>query len=511
MRILFITLSFFLLLALSNCKKISGDPVAPSKEETALRSLADSIEVKLSKLEGTFAVQFSSIDRPELEFSIHPDTVFHAASTMKTPVLFEILKQHDLGIFLLSDSLLVTNRFTSIVDGSPYGMQISEDSEADLYAYLGKKKTVLELAELMITQSSNLATNLLMERYKGDLVTNSMRLIGAEHIQVLRGVEDLKAFSAGRNNETTARDLWILFNELTAGSTLSKSSKNLALDILSRQEFNDMFPAKLPIGTRVEHKTGWITGVHHDSGIIHLPNGETFILIFLSKNAPNRSLVQEAAADIARMLYHYLLAYPDWDLELKKAGLVQIEEMDSTIMVHLAYSSTDNILGYDAYGSLEHAYLQKEAAQKLVLAQSLLTQVHPEYRLFVFDAARPRRIQQELWDHSDLPIAERSRYIANPQNGSIHNFGMAVDVGVYDIRSGLLDMGSEFDDFSQVSHINREDSLVENGYLSEAQLAHRILLRDIMVKAGFEPLDTEWWHFDAMERSRTKELFSIIE
>lgn len=506
-----ISLFLCFLLIGSSCNKTTLIDSRSSNEVIALENLADSIKNKLSTIEGTFAVQFSSIDRPELKLSINADSVFHAASTMKTPVLYEIMKQHELGNKLLSDSLLVTNRFTSIVDGSSYSMQVSEDSEAALYEYLGEKKTVLELAVLMITQSSNLATNILMETYRGPQVTQSMREIGADDIQVLRGVEDLKAFNAGRNNETTAKDLWILFRELSIGTSLSTDSKALALDILSKQEFNDMFPAKLPIGTRVEHKTGWITGVHHDSGILHLPNGESFILVFLSKNAPDRSKVQEAAAEIALMFYNFLQEYPNWKIELKNSGLVNLKDLDPSIMVQLAYSTVDNILGYDAYGSLEDAYLREEAAFKLVEAQKMLLAHNPNLRLYIFDAARPRRIQQQLWDNSELPVSERSKYIANPERGSIHNFGMAVDLGIYDIGSGLLDMGTKFDDFTEVSHITKEDSLFENGLLTNNQLTNRKLLREIMVAAGFQTLSTEWWHFDAMERSRTKELFSIIE
>ena len=511
MQKLFISLFLCFLLVGISCKKTTPIGTISSNQVVALENLADSINTRLSSIEGTFAVQFSSIDRPELKLSINADSVFHAASTMKTPVLYEILKQHELGNKLLSDSLLVTNRFTSIVDNSPYSMQVTEDSEAALYEFLGEKKTVLELAELMITQSSNLATNILMETYRGPQVTQSMREIGAVDIQVLRGVEDLKAYNAGRNNETTARDLWILFRELAKGTSLSTESKTIALDILSKQEFNDMFPSKLPLGTRIEHKTGWITGVHHDSGIIHMPNGESFVLVFLSKNAPERSKVQETAAEIALMFYNFLQEYPDWNIELKDSGLINLKDLDSTIIVHLAYSTVDNILGHDAYGSLEDAYLREEAAVKLVEAQKILLAHNPNLRLYIFDASRPRRIQQQLWDNSELPVSERSKYIANPERGSIHNFGMAVDLGIYDIDAGLLDMGTKFDDFTEVSHITKEDSLVENGFLTNHQLSNRKLLREIMVAAGFQTLATEWWHFDAMERSRTKEQFDIVE
>lgn len=202
---------------------------------------------------------------------------------------------------------------------------------------------------------------------------------------------------------------------------------------------------------------------------------------------------------------------PNWNAVFKDAGLVNIQELDSTIKVNLAYSDTNNILGYDAYGELDQAYLRPNAAKKLVLAQKDLRANQPNYTLYIFDATRPRRIQQKLWDESDLPIEERGKYIANPQRGSIHNYGMAVDLGIWVDGVGLLDMGTSFDDFSALSHITAEDSLMRIGALTPTHVQNRKLLRQIMTEAGFLSLSTEWWHFDAMERSDTKDQFDIVE
>ncbi len=202
---------------------------------------------------------------------------------------------------------------------------------------------------------------------------------------------------------------------------------------------------------------------------------------------------------------------PDWKATFYKAGLVNIQELDSTIKVSLAYSSSNNVLGYDIYGNLDQAYLRPEAAKKLVIAQKDLQANHPTYSLHIFDATRSRRIQQLLWDKSELPIDQRSKYIAHPQSGSIHNYGMAVDLGIWVDGVGLLDMGTDFDDFSARSHITSEDSLLSIGALKPAHVQNRKLLRRVMTKAGFLSLSTEWWHFDAMERSSTKEQFDIVE
>ena len=201
----------------------------------------------------------------------------------------------------------------------------------------------------------------------------------------------------------------------------------------------------------------------------------------------------------------------DWNATFNEAGMVNVQKLDSTIKVSLAYSTPNNVLGYDIYGDLEEAYLRPEAAKKLVLAQKKLQAYNASYSLYIFDATRPRRIQQRLWDESDLPIEERSKYIAHPQRGSIHNYGMAIDLGIWVDGQGLLDMGTPFDDFSVRSHIDSEDSLLNVGALKPTQVQNRRLFRKIMTSSGFLSLSSEWWHFDAMERSATKEQFDIIE
>jgi len=273
-----------------------------------LSELKEKIDLELSALEGDFAIAYKDINHPEQQILINVDERFHAASTMKTPVLIELYKRAENTDLDLHDSILIKTEFKSIVDGSPFSMEVSEDSEKDLYRNLNKNTTFYNLAYEMITRSSNLATNILIDYLDAEKVTSTMRDLGADSINVLRGVEDLKAYRQGLSNTTTARDLLVIFEHLSSDTLISKEANKEMLDILKDQVYNDMISAKLPEGTEVAHKTGWITNVHHDSGIVYTSKDEGYILIFLSKNAPDREAVLEAAANISEMIYNYMVS-----------------------------------------------------------------------------------------------------------------------------------------------------------------------------------------------------------
>jgi len=273
-----------------------------------LSELKEKIDLELSALEGDFAIAYKDINHPEQQILINVDERFHAASTMKTPVLIELYKRAENTDLDLHDSILIKTQFKSIVDGSPFSMEVSEDSEKDLYRNLNKNTTFYKLAYEMITRSSNLATNILIDYLDAEKVTSTMRDLGADSINVLRGVEDLKAYHQGLSNTTTARDLLVIFEHLSSDTLISKEANKEMLDILKDQVYNDMISAKLPEGTEVAHKTGWITNVHHDSGIVYTSKDEGYILIFLSKNAPDREAVLEAAANISEMIYNYTVS-----------------------------------------------------------------------------------------------------------------------------------------------------------------------------------------------------------
>jgi beta-lactamase class A len=277
--------------------------IAQKRNMDALRQ---QIEQRLSRVEGNFAVALKDLKSGKTLF-LNEKTVFHAASTMKTPVMMEVFKQVKAKKIRLTDSMPVVNEFKSVVDGSTYSLNIGDDSADGMYEKIGKKMTVYDLVFQMITVSSNLATNLLLDRVGAENTTALCRKIGANDIQIVRCLEDSKAFDKGINNTVTAFDLMLIFEKIAGGKAVSKKASHEMIEILAAQKFNEMIPAGLPAGTKVAHKTGNITGVQHDSGIIFLPDGRQYVLVLLSKNLKNVPEGVQAFADISGMIYKYLL------------------------------------------------------------------------------------------------------------------------------------------------------------------------------------------------------------
>ena len=275
---------------------------SPEKNTEALKL---SIQEELRKNSGTFAVAFLDLTSGE-KILINENESFHAASTMKTPVMIEVFKQAEQGKFKLSDSLIVKNQFSSIVDGSPYSLDVSDDSEPGNYKMIGKKRSIRELTYDMIIMSSNLATNIVIERVDAKNVTATMREIGAKNINVLRGVEDDKAFEKGMNNTTTALDLMLIFEKLARNEMVSEDASRDMINILLDQKFNEIIPAQLPKSVKVAHKTGNISGVQHDSGIVILPDGRKYVLVLLSKNLEDEPRAIESMANVSKMIYEYM-------------------------------------------------------------------------------------------------------------------------------------------------------------------------------------------------------------
>lgn len=265
--------------------------------------------VQLFNLPGAhIALAFKNIQTGETILINEKDN-FHAASTMKVPVLIELYRQAAKGKFSLKDSLEIRNIFNSIVDGSEFKLDSADDSELQLYREIGKKKTIASLAYNMIILSSNLATNLLIELVKPENVMKTMKAIGANDIRVLRGVEDGKAFQKGLNNTTTAADLMLIYERIAKGKMVSKKASREMINILLDQKFNEIIPAKLPQGVKVAHKTGSITGVQHDSGIIYLQDGRKYILVLLSKfNPEDEKKVIGILADASEAIFDYINA-----------------------------------------------------------------------------------------------------------------------------------------------------------------------------------------------------------
>lgn len=226
--------------------------------------------------------------------------VFHAASTMKVPVMLGIFEAVSRGELRLDQPVAVKNDFVSIFDGSHYALEAREDSDQELYGMTGRELPLEELVRRMIVKSSNLATNIVIEFIGAPRVMSLMKSIGAFDIQVLRGVEDDKAYHAGMNNTTTAFDLMQVFRALGERRVVSHEASERMIEILLAQEHNDGIPAGLPRGTRVAHKTGWIPGITHDAGIVFRPDGSSYVLVVLTRGFKQDDEAQRVIARIAR-------------------------------------------------------------------------------------------------------------------------------------------------------------------------------------------------------------------
>lgn len=280
---------------------------APSSaQKISIEKLKENITDTLSKQPGVFAVAFKDLQTGKTLY-INEHEIFHAASTMKLPVLIEAFKQIAAGKMSLKDSLTIVNEFKSIADSSVFSLSPTDDSEFELYKHLGEKATLYDLLYQMIISSSNLATNIMIDKLGAANVTATIRTYGANDIKVLRGVEDGKAYEKGMNNVISAYDLGLLFEKMAAGKTVNKNASEAMVKILLDQKFNDLIPAKLPAGVKVAHKTGFFTSVHHDAGIVFLPNGKKYVLALLSKNLTDDKAGVEAMATVSEMIYNYVM------------------------------------------------------------------------------------------------------------------------------------------------------------------------------------------------------------
>jgi beta-lactamase class A len=229
---------------------------------------------------------------------------FHAASTMKLPVMIQLFRDVDAGRLSLDDTIPVTNSFRSIVDSSPYQLDKADDSDSSLYDRVGGRMSIRGLVELMETVSSNLATNLLIARVGAERANATAHALGADSILVLRGVEDGKAYRAGLNNTTTARDLGVLLAAVAEHRAASPRSCDSMLAILGRQHFKEGIPAGLPPGTTVRHKTGWIAEVvYHDAAIVYPATGKPYVLVVLTGGIKKDEDAYGLVADLSRLVY----------------------------------------------------------------------------------------------------------------------------------------------------------------------------------------------------------------
>ena len=248
------------------------------------------------------AVAFYDLESGET-FLMKPDESFHAASTMKLPVMMEVYRQAGAGRLSLDAAVEIKNDFISIADGSRYSISPDSDSELSLYSKVGQVSRVRELVKLMIMSSSNLATNILIERVGAPRVMDLMRETGARNIRVLRGVEDGKAYERGMNNTTTARDLMILLRRIAERRAVSARASDEMIQILLDQKFNESIPSGLPKGVRVAHKTGDISTANHDAAIVYAPGRKPYVLVVLTRGVGDERRAHRLIADISRVVY----------------------------------------------------------------------------------------------------------------------------------------------------------------------------------------------------------------
>lgn len=258
------------------------------------------ITALINKSGADVAVALHTLDGRS-EWLLRADEPFHAASTMKVPVMVELYRQVRARQLRLEDPLPIKNEFRSLADGSPYSLDASDDSEQELYKAVGSTRTLAQVDNLMITVSSNLAANLLIEKLGIDNIRAGVHALGADGMNVLRGVEDAKAFQRGLNNTTTARGLLVLMEAIANGRAVDAASSRDMVTVLERQTFNDAIPAGLPAGTRVAHKTGDITKIWHDAAIVFAPR--PFVLVVLTRGIEDPKLSMALIADITRLLY----------------------------------------------------------------------------------------------------------------------------------------------------------------------------------------------------------------
>jgi beta-lactamase class A len=264
-----------------------------------LAAAEQQIEKRIADSHADVGIAFRTLDGTT-EWYFHADDSFHAASTMKVPVMIELFRQVQSGKLKLSDPVPVLNEFQSIVDNSPYKLDPADDSESDLYKAEGQTRTLGELCDLMITVSSNLATNLIIAKLGVENIRATVHSLNADGMHVLRGVEDSKAFEKGLNNSTTARGLEALLTSIANNTAAGAPASQQMIAILEGQKFNEGIPAGLPPGTKVAHKTGEITNIHHDAAIVYAPR--PFVLVILVRGLADIKNSSSLMADITRLL-----------------------------------------------------------------------------------------------------------------------------------------------------------------------------------------------------------------
>jgi beta-lactamase class A len=260
--------------------------------------------VKIKKEHGLEQLGISFYDaETTIQWSFNADHYFHAASTMKLAVLLGVFREVERGQLTLDAPVHVRNRFTSIVNQQPFMLDLGRDADPNVYGHLGKTLTVRELAYWMITLSSNLATNLLVDVIGIPTIQSALDELEIDGVRILRGVEDQAAFEAGLNNEVTANGLLKLLRVIAEGKAYSQAASDEMMKIMLDQQYRSGIPAGLPKAARVAHKTGNISTIHHDAGIVYLDNRKPYVLVILTQFTPENGR-GTAVAEVSRDIFN---------------------------------------------------------------------------------------------------------------------------------------------------------------------------------------------------------------
>ncbi len=253
------------------------------------------------------AVAFQDLETGK-DFFLNADEALHPASTFKVHVMMEVFRQDNEGLLSLEDRLPIMNSFTSIADQSKYSLDVKDDAEQTLYPRMGEKETISELTRLMIVRSSNLATNILIEKVGTKKIQKFIQWLGIEGVTIRRGVEDGKAFQKGMNNSATARGLTQTMHLIARKKVVSKAASEKMIEILLGQEFNESIPALLPNSVKVAHKTGWNNDIYHDTGIVFPEDRKPYILSIMTKGfaEDKEKEAHQCMAEISRAIYRQL-------------------------------------------------------------------------------------------------------------------------------------------------------------------------------------------------------------
>jgi beta-lactamase class A len=282
---------------------LAGYSVTFDNEKT--EQLKKHLENEIQKSGAEVSLALKDLESGE-ELLIHAEEMMHAASLMKVPVMIEVFRRAERAKFSLTDKIPVTNQFKSIVDGSSYSLLVTDDSDEDIYQLIGEELSIRDLAEHMITVSSNLATNILMELVGAVNVMETMKEMGIYNMEVLRGVEDTKAYERGLNNRTDALSMMQVMLSIAEGKAVSPGACKEMIEIMTQQKFRDKIPAGIPEGVKVANKTGSITRIDHDAAIVFPEGQRPYVLVVLTRGIEKREEAEQLISRLSRTIYQSL-------------------------------------------------------------------------------------------------------------------------------------------------------------------------------------------------------------